>query len=513
MSLTRSFARVLAQSHACPVVCSRCVSCSRRLSTSALAPAVQRFTRELVKHQPCYAISASSVNIVTEPRQFYLCLLDLIRRARRRLFISSLYIGSEDLELIETLEASLHAQPSLHVYMHLDYNRCTRPERLSTANLLLPLLQRYPDRVHVWFFRSPKLKGLMAKVMPPRFNEGWGGTWHPKIYGADDDLVISGANLNTSYFTNRQDRYVQLTGQPELADYCFSFLEQTASFSYSLRPSSTDKMLTNLHPHQFEPTAQTVLKTFQERQRNRVSNKIASLLSGSSESQNHEDVLVIPIIQAGQFNVREEERCLAMLFQHLAEPASLSSHYEGPLVDLTSGYFGLYKPYQNLVINSPVACRVLAASPKANGFYGSRGVSGRIPEGYTVLERRFMTAVRAAGRAWPSEQPVQDRIESGVQLSEWAREGWTYHAKGIWLRPTPSAHPCLTLFGSTNLNARSANIDTELSFMLVTTSPKLRARLAEEVDGLRSHAYPWMGAERRVRPFSWLLANALSSRL
>jgi len=305
-----------------------------------------------------------------------------------------------------------------------------------------------------------------------------------------------------------------------LADYCFSFLEQAASFSYSLRPSLTEEHAyelhwphKHLHPHHFEPTAQTVLKTFQESQRNRVSNKIASLLSGSSESQNHEDVLVIPIIQAGQFNVREEERCLAMLFQHLAEPASLSSHYEGPLVDLTSGYFGLYKPYQSLVINTPVACRILAASPKANGFYGSRGVSGRIPEGYTVLERRFMKAVRAAGREWPSEQPVQDRTESGVQLSEWAREGWTYHAKGIWLRPTPSAHPCLTLFGSTNLNSRSANIDTELSFMLVTSSPKLRARLAEEVDGLRSHAYPWRGAKRRVRPFSWLLANVLSSRL
>lgn len=84
---------------------------------------------------------------------------------------------------------------------------------------------------------------------------------------------------------------------------------------------------------------------------------------------------------------------------------------------------------------------------------------------------------------------------------------------GIWLRPTPSSHPCLTLFGSTNLNSRSANIDTELSFMLVTTSPSLRARLAEEVDGLRSHAQPWHGQERKVRPFSWFLASALSNRL
>lgn len=144
-----------------------------------------------------------------------------------------------------------------------------------------------------------------------------------------------------------------------------------------------------------------------------------------------------------------------------------------------------------------------------------------------------MRAVRAAGREWPSELPLEDLREPGVQLSEWERDGWTYHAKGkcthnassqslaqsltaiagIWLRPTPSSHPCLTLFGSTNLNSRSANIDTELSFMLVTTSPSLRARLADEVDGLRSQAHPWRGQERKVRPFSWFLASALSNRL
>ncbi|EPS96851.1 hypothetical protein FOMPIDRAFT_1129671 [Fomitopsis schrenkii] len=519
MSLTVSLTRVLALSPICAVNRSRHLRCSKRFSTSTLPPSIQRFTHELANEQPCYAMSASNVSILAEPRQFYQSLLEMIRRARRRLFISSLYIGSEDLELVKALESSLQANPSLHVYMHLDYNRCTRPEPLSTANMLLPLLKQYPDRVHIWLFRSPKLKGLMAKLMPPRFNEGWGGTWHPKIYGADDDLVISGANLNTSYFTNRQDRYVQLTGQRELADYCFSFLESAASFSFSLLPSTTDTegyMLhwphKDLHPHYFEKMAETTLKMFQKTQRNHTLEKSAPMISSSEPQDGDADVLIMPVIQAGQFNVREEERCLDMLLEHLAE-SSQNSRYEGPLIDLTSGYFGLYKPYQNLIIKSPVASRILAASPKANGFYGSRGVSGRIPEGYTVLERRFMRAVRAAGREWPSELPLEDLREPGVQLSEWERDGWTYHAKGIWLRPTPSSHPCLTLFGSTNLNSRSANIDTELSFMLVTTSPSLRARLADEVDGLRSQAHPWRGQERKVRPFSWFLASALSNRL
>lgn len=70
---------------------------------------------------------------------------------------------------------------------------------------------------------------------------------------------------------------------------------------------------------------------------------------------------------------------------------------------------------------------------------------------------------------------------------------------GIWLRPSPAVDPCLTLFGSTNLNSRSANLDTELSFLLATACPDLRRRLGAEVDGLRAHALLWRGGGRHVR--------------
>lgn len=90
-----------------------------------------------------------------------------------------------------------------------------------------------------------------------------------------------------------------------------------------------------------------------------------------------------------------------------------------------------------------------------------------------------------------------------MQLKEWARAGWTYHAKGIWLAPNAFAPPMLTFFGSSNLNSRSANLDTELAFVLVAaaddSSLGLRKRLAEEVAGLRRHAESWRGAERKVR--------------
>ncbi|KAI0672826.1 hypothetical protein C8Q78DRAFT_1021589 [Trametes maxima] len=484
----------------------------RNVSTASFDPTIRQFLVKLAEHQPCFSMSSSNVSILHEPRLFYQTLLSMIRKARHRLFISSLYIGSEDVELIDAIHTSLRDNPDLHVYLHLDLNRSTRPGPDSPARILLPLLRDHPDRVHVSLFRSPKLKGMMAQLVPPRFNEGW-GTWHPKIYGADDSLVISGANLNTSYFTNRQDRYLQFVAQPHLADYCFAFLQAASTFSYLLLPSSNPSEEYVLHwpdaathPHRIETKAQQALATFQQAQRLAssaplVMNKDTDPLQGAA---NEHDVLIFPVIQAGQFNIREEERCLDLLFRELSArrwPGLPSSAgYVGPLVDLTSGYFALYEPYQRAVINSQIAVRILAAGPKANGFYGSKGISGRIPEAYTLLERRFMAAVRAAGKEWSHGS---SEVSPGVRLDEWTRDGWTYHAKGIWVRPTPSSAPALTLFGSTNLNSRSANLDTELSFVLATTSLTLRQRLAEEVDGLRTHARTWRGEgnseERQVR--------------
>lgn len=64
----------------------------------------------------------------------------------------------------------------------------------------------------------------------------------------------------------------------------------------------------------------------------------------------------------------------------------------------------------------------------------------------------------------------------------------------------------MTLFGSTNLNSRSSNLDTELSFIMTVpenNSDKaalaLRQKLQDEVQGLKGFVVPWRGESRHVR--------------
>jgi len=150
-------------------------------------------------------------------------------------------------------------------------------------------------------------------------------------------------------------------------------------------------------------------------------------------------------------------------------------------------------------------------------------MSGRIPEAYTLLESRFWHRVEKTLKA--RSEPL-----SKIEISEWEKENWTYHAKGklsrvrvhtylpdsmigLWYRSRESLPPELTIFGSTNLNSRSANLDTELSFFMATSEPALREQLHEEVDHLRSNAHKvtekdWQLPERRVRYGTRLLVAA-----
>ncbi|KZS89970.1 hypothetical protein SISNIDRAFT_444667 [Sistotremastrum niveocremeum HHB9708] len=456
------------------------------------------FVKDIASVQPTFPLASKNVKILKEPTDFYAELLNLIRRARRRLFISSLYIGHSETELFQTLNDALNQNQTLTLDLHLDALRSTRPGPDSPALSLLPLIDKFPGRVKVHLFRSPTLRGLMKAVVPRRFDEGW-GTWHAKVYGADDEVILSGANLNESYFTNRQDRYIHIEKQPQLADYCFSFLQTCAAYSYKLKslPPGSSSLPYDLIWDNHAVSHPRILSAAQK-----DLNALQASFHKDHPLDESAETMISPIIQSQPLGMREEERSFLHLFAHLKRQTI--TRYEKPHMDLTSGYFGLHRPYQRFVIDSGIDCRILVASPEANGFLGSKGLSGLIPEAYTLLEKRFWNKVLKAKRQWHTE------AGGGIELREWRKDGWTYHAKGVWVSPSGHEPPLMTLFGSTNLNSRSAHLDTELSFILVTKSMFLRNQLAAEVKRLRIPSTrvgtkTWAQEDRRVR----LLTRAL----
>lgn len=93
---------------------------------------------------------------------------------------------------VEAIEKSVIASDGhLKVNILLDYMRGSRGHK-NSRKMLQPLLkQQWADNIKVHLYHTPKLRGLLKKFIPNRFNELI-GLQHMKVYIFDDSLIISG---------------------------------------------------------------------------------------------------------------------------------------------------------------------------------------------------------------------------------------------------------------------------------------------------------------------------------
>ncbi|XP_055971740.1 CDP-diacylglycerol--glycerol-3-phosphate 3-phosphatidyltransferase, mitochondrial [Sorex fumeus] len=428
---------------------------------------------------PEFGVSSSHVRVLSSPAEFFELMKGQIKAAKRRVVMASLYLGTGPLEqeLVDCLERALQ-DADLKVSILLDFTRGSRGRR-NSRTMLLPLLQRFPERVRVSLFHTPHLRGLLRLLLPERFNETI-GLQHIKVYVFDSSLVLSGANLSDSYFTNRQDRYVFLRDCPELADFFSELVDAVGDVSFQLQGDDTVQMVDGMvHPYEGDQTAyckaahDRVMDVI-DQARVRQQRLHAQTFHGDARMAREDaaaagdrnpapDTWIYPLIQMKPFAIQMDELVTASL---------LTEAERGARVYLTTGYFNLTQAYMDLVLGARADYRILLASPEVNGFFGAKGVAGAIPAAYVYIERQFYRAVCSLGQ--------QER----VQLQEYWRPGWTFHAKGLWLYVPGSSLPCLTLIGSPNFGYRSVHRDLEAQIAIVTESPALQQQLHQEQERL-----------------------------
>ncbi|OMP89079.1 CDP-diacylglycerol--glycerol-3-phosphate 3-phosphatidyltransferase [Diplodia seriata] len=477
-------------------------------------------TSEFDRLSPRFEVQPTQIEILSTPSEFYDVLKAKISTAKRRVYLSTLYIGKTEHELISVIRDALHRNPELKVSFLTDALRGTRetPDP-SCASLLAPLVADFgADRVEIRMFHTPNLFGLRKKLLPRRINEGW-GLQHMKLYGADDELIMSGANLSNDYFTNRQDRY-HVFSSAEITDYFFRIHSAIGSLSYLISPSSSS-------PGGYTmtwPTSNAGPSPLEDRNafKKAASDLLTPLIRPAATPlpSSPTSTLIYPLLQFTSVlppsnDTSTELPAMTSLLTHLTQAAHAGSTWT-----FTAGYFNMTPWMRTLLLSTdPTAGTVVAASPQANGFYGSAGVSGMLPAAYTLLARRFLQAVGAAG------------LDGRIRLLEWRRgtvgepEGWTYHAKGFWVTlpgesatgsnkqqqqqvdaaassssstpstpttPTPSepataeespgggGGPSIAIIGSSNYTKRSYELDLEAGALIVTRDADLRRRLGAE---------------------------------
>ncbi|TKA53067.1 hypothetical protein B0A53_03947 [Rhodotorula sp. CCFEE 5036] len=537
-------------------------------------PAFRQLDRDLDEAGvPCFPARGEDVRVLKDPSEFYQTLLDKVRTAKRRIFIASLYIGKEEKELVQTLHEALRANPNLQLTILVDYLRSTRelPRAASSASLLGSLAAAFPNQVDIRLFHTPALHGWQKRFVPKRFNEGW-GLQHMKCYGFDDDVIMSGANLSHDYFTNRTDRYIEFRSHPPLADFFHSLLALTGSYSFRVTAQDTSTLYPSVNiswpegdgggggganwipRNPFTASPSSAIPAFKEHAHDSLSTflkqwhrkdplALASALPASSSRPPPSaptprapsapsaatrsrstsplasfDTRLRPVVQMGPFDLTAETDLVVPGIFRTANAFATAPGGNRTVLDWTSGYFGLREDYKRLALQCKAKVRIVSASPEANGFFGSRGVSRFIPPAYTHFTEQFYNEIeREAERK--SRRSDGSAGDTAIELREWRREGWTYHAKGIWLAPsvfnplsppaptststtlTVDPHidefslryshpspPFLTLIGSSNFGSRSASRDLEAGVLVTTQNSNLRWALENEVRSIRKYA-------------------------
>jgi CDP-diacylglycerol--glycerol-3-phosphate 3-phosphatidyltransferase len=312
--------------------------------------------------------------------------------------------------------------------------------------------------------------------------------------------IESRANLSTDYFTNRQDRY-HVFSSKEITQYFLEIHNTISRLSFLVTPSQQDPAgytlewpTQNLAPSPLEdPSKYTTLSTSILNHIILPSSTSTSTSSPQPPTKNTTIYLLSQFTQLLHPDTSTELPLITSLLSTLSLPIHATSSWT-----FTAGYFNPDPTLQTLLLNSSSENNiVITASPQANGFYNSPGISGLLPAAYTLLSRRFL------------ERAHKSSSETKITLKEYTRGvvntpgGWTYHAKGLWISLNSETAPSISIVGSSNYTKRSYGLDLEVGACIVTSDEGLKGRLREERDGLQECAREvgldeFVKTERRV---------------
>lgn len=325
-------------------------------------------------------------------------------------------------------------------------------------------------------YHTPNLTGLRKKHIPKRINEGW-GLQHMKLYGVDDEIIMSGANLSTDYFTDRQDRY-HVFSSKHVTDHFAKIHHGVGSFSFLAKPSNDPSGFeltwpeTNSAPSPLDDAAGF------KKSATKVLNPLLAVSKNAVDQTTDTRVYMLgQMSQVIEPDTSTELPAITSVLEKLAEPAYRDSSWT-----FTAGYFNPAPSLSKLLVNTASTNNVvITAAPEANGFYKSPGVSGLLPDAYVLLAKRFVQNVHHQGHG------------DTITLKEWRYGtvgqpgGWTYHAKGLWVTIPGDKNPAMSIIGSSNYTKRSYSHDLEVGALIVTQNEALKERLGAEQTWLQEH--------------------------
>ena len=397
-------------------------------------------------------ISSADIDIFSAPKQYKQQLLSLIANARRRIYITALYLQDDEAgrEIMHALYEAKGKTPELDIKIFVDFHRGQRgligeKDSLGNRALYLALAQQYQQKIAIYGI-GVKRKELF-------------GVLHLKGMVFDDALFYTGASINDIYMQQgtryRLDRYYQINSAVLANSFC-------QYLSYNFVDSNLAPLLNEIE-----------LPSSVQQKRNIIALK--SLLKKSAYQVLFEGVdkkssvitnpiSIIPLIGYGR-----RKNNLNQIIRKT--------------IKSTQQKLLIFTPYFNLppvlardlvhALKRGVNITLVVGDKKANDFYiadeSAFSTIGIVPYIYEMLLKRFV-------------KRYQNFIDNGLlNIHLWQHEDNSFHLKGII---SDERYHLLT---GSNLNPRAWALDLENGMLLDDPSQSLMAKVAPELMDIMEH--------------------------
>ncbi|CDU17228.1 uncharacterized protein PY17X_0710800 [Plasmodium yoelii] len=419
-----------------------------------------------------FVIHDPKVTVLHTPNNFFETLKKIFNSSKERIMISSLYIGTGELEkeLINNIINNKNIK-NIKIDILLDKQRGTRPEgKLNETSVdILSKLFKYGNNININLFHNPLLGAMLYNILPYRVNETI-GVMHMKIYIGDDMVIISGANISDSYLTNRKDRHFVIENK-FLANSIYKIVNCVQEMSFSLNRNLTIDWKSDLiNPliesylfrEQFYRRIKFILREIQKDILDYNINNFGNDLfihynehthdnniseNGDKKNDNFfyplyekKNILTIELGLQCPFSIPpiyDETDMLEDLLKNVEKydqnliVASAYLNFTTPFLKL------LQRIYDNLFLKNG-KINFITAAPSSNSFYKSKGISYYAPLAYSIIADTCIEFVTSnfinLFKNVKKTPNLKQKLNNATNIyMEYHKPEWTFHSKGMWI--------------------------------------------------------------------------------
>ena len=399
---------------------------------------------------PCLALQAEQVEFIYSPMAFKNEIIQLIRQAKTRIFVTALYWQNDEAgqEILDEIYRAKQDKPELEVKILIDWHRAQRnllgAEKSATnADWYCEQRQKYQlaDDPNLFF------------GVPINTREVF-GVLHIKGFVFDDTVLYSGASINNVYLQQnekyRYDRYQKIT-HPQLADSMAAFIRDFLLNSDVVLP------LDSVNRPKTKEIRQNI-RHFRKNLSVYGQYRLPSAVDFGNE------LTVTPLFGLGGagnvLNCTIED-----LFQLVDEKLTICTPY-----------FNFPRTLQQKsrhLLRKGKKIEIIVGDKVANDFYippeQPFKMVGALPYLYENNLRRF-------------SKKFQREMEQGQLIIRTWKDGVnTYHLKGVWIDDN------YILLTGNNLNPRAWRLDAENGLFIHDPKQQLLPQVVQELDCIRQH--------------------------